>query len=612
MAQLQMRDRSVVFEELDEGKEPVSERPSYRREIVGRKGSIFYRAHSYHTKVPPEGIVEAIEHFTDPGAIVVDPFCGSGMTGIACLLTGRRGIMSDLSPAAVHIARNYVAQVEPAQVKSAGDDLLRNLALLEGRLYGTRCASCGDTGARIEYTIWSDVHECPACHAELLFWDVGLKEDRSGVRRVIDCSVCDEKWQKKDLVWLRSVPVAVSVGCSACKTREQRHLSDAERTHATGFSRDAIPHWFPTDAFEDCREMWRGQHGVQGFATAADFYTPRNLWALAALWHSISSPRLSDTEDALQFVFTAIVNRASRRYQWNARGPTNVLSSTMYVASLSYEFNVFSLFRRKLKTISDLYEATAALPGKAAVYLAPAQDLGHIPDSSVDYVFTDPPFGSNIFYGDVSFLWEAWLQDQTDLRMETVVNRSVSTADGGKSISDYEKLMTTAFEEIARILRPKAWASVMFHNSDDAIWSALQRALEAAGLELGSAIAFDKSQPSFKGVKAISSGEQVPAFDLVLHLRARTTQRNKAVDRSDAAERVLARIRGHVEHAPRSRRSTPYLHSLALRVLLEENYSIEGWSYAAIEEICRANLVWDGAAWHLQQKEGSDTDVNEH
>ena len=33
----------------------------------------------------------------------------------------------------------------------------------------------------------------------------------------------------------------------------------------------------------------------------------------------------------------------------------------------------------------------------------------NLPDSSVDYVFTDPPFGSNIYYSEASHIWESWL-----------------------------------------------------------------------------------------------------------------------------------------------------------------------------------------------------------
>jgi hypothetical protein len=75
-------------------------------EVHGRHGkaSALYNAHSYHTKVPPAAIAAYIEHYTNPGDIVLDPFCGSGMTGVAALHAGRNALLSDLSPAAVHIA----------------------------------------------------------------------------------------------------------------------------------------------------------------------------------------------------------------------------------------------------------------------------------------------------------------------------------------------------------------------------------------------------------------------------------------------------------------------------------------------------------------------------
>src|SRR5262249_48181538 len=159
----------------------------------------------------------------------------------------------------------------------------------------------------------------------------------------------------------------------------------------------------------------------------ADFFTTRNLWALATTWQHISREADPRTRDALRFWFTSVVNRASRRYQWNPKRPTNVLTSTMYLASLSYEFNVFSLLRRKLRTITGRFRTPAALPGRAEFLQSSAQSLGSFADRSVSYVFTDPPFGSNIFYGDSSFLWEAWLGESTDLARETVINRSVPT-----------------------------------------------------------------------------------------------------------------------------------------------------------------------------------------
>ncbi len=87
-------------------KEPY-ERSAFATPVKAGKNTAIYNAHSYHTKVPPQGIEPYIEHYTRPGDIVLDPFCGSGMTGVAALKLGRRVILNDLSPAATHIAYNY-------------------------------------------------------------------------------------------------------------------------------------------------------------------------------------------------------------------------------------------------------------------------------------------------------------------------------------------------------------------------------------------------------------------------------------------------------------------------------------------------------------------------
>ncbi|MYJ80946.1 MAG: DNA methylase, partial [Acidimicrobiaceae bacterium] len=125
-------------------------------DIAGGKGSVFYRAHSYHTKVPVEGLKQLIEHYTDPGDVVLDPFCGSGQTGVAAVLTGRHAVLSDLSPAAVHIARGYTARVDPDRFKQVASELLAGFGPLELDLYGV-------PGGRIEYTVWSDLYRCSRC-----------------------------------------------------------------------------------------------------------------------------------------------------------------------------------------------------------------------------------------------------------------------------------------------------------------------------------------------------------------------------------------------------------------------------------------------------------------
>ncbi len=559
-------------------------------DIKGGKGSVFYRAHSYHTKVPVEGLVQLIEHYTDRDDVVLDPFCGSGQTGVAALLTGRRAILSDLSPAAVHIARGYTRRLDPDRFERFASEMLARLELLEMELYGV-------PKGRIEYTVWSDVYRCSTCECEILFWDAAVDHDAGVVESTLVCPIGHGPFRKTELGWLRSEPVRENISVVGQRTRIVRPIDVVHQNHQ--INRADIPFWYPTVRWERWREMWRAQHEVQGIVTSADFFTDRNLYALSAIWDAIGRIDDDSIRASLRFVFTASVNRASRRYQWHPKRPTNVLSSTMYLASLNYEFNVFSLFRRKLATITDMYRQTWEAPGSCEVHLGSAEQLAWVADSSVDYVFTDPPFGSNIYYSDSSFLWEAWLGEQTDVAAETVVNRRLTAELGRTTLDDYEKGMGRAMGEISRVMRPGAWASLQFHNSDDAVWSSIQNAVDSAGLRVEAAVVMDKGQASFKGLRHEDKGEKVANFDLVMHLAAGTQGVRNAQRRKVDLVEIEKELRVYVEHQPVSRRTTPWLHSQVMRYLLAEGASPAGWSFAAVESLCSEILERKGNAWHL-------------
>ncbi len=64
-----------------------------------------------------------------------DGFCGSGMTGVAARMTGRRAILVDLSPAATAIAAAYCVPCDPEELAAGFDTVLRRLQEECGRLY---------------------------------------------------------------------------------------------------------------------------------------------------------------------------------------------------------------------------------------------------------------------------------------------------------------------------------------------------------------------------------------------------------------------------------------------------------------------------------------------
>ena len=109
-------------------------REPFAADVSEGKGDPLYTAHGYHTKVPHKAIMRYILHYTNPGDIVFDGFCGTGMTGLACQACGsddyllkeqmlrdipnaewgtRYSIMNDLAPIASFIAKNYNRTYEP-------------------------------------------------------------------------------------------------------------------------------------------------------------------------------------------------------------------------------------------------------------------------------------------------------------------------------------------------------------------------------------------------------------------------------------------------------------------------------------------------------------------
>ena len=357
--------------------------------------------------------------------------------------------------------------------------------------------------ARIEYLVWSDVRQCGKCHAEIVLWD-----HRDDGLRMIVCPSCGHEAPKADLPVIGERAVEANLTASG-RDRVIRDVVDEDLR--PGLDRDCFP-WFPTTPFDASRPMWRRGHEDLGITTVADFYSDRNLYALSLLWAAATAEPDERLRAALRFSLTAIANRASRRYQWNAKRPTNVLGGTLYISSLRYEWNVLSLWRRKTTAVAKLFGSGVAVPEAVTCINGSATALP-LPDESIDYCFTDPPFGAHIVYSDVSLLWEAWLDDLTDRASEAIVVRA---GDQSKSVDDYGDLLLGAFSEVRRVLKPEGRATVVFQASDPITWSAVYDAAINAGLHFADATTLNKGQPSFKQVKGRYEGEMVAETDVVL------------------------------------------------------------------------------------------------
>ena len=116
--------------------------PAFDKPINTTKATAIYNMHTYWSKKPHDAIRQYIRHYTEPGDLVLDPFCGSGGTALAALMEGRKAIAIDRSPAATFITKNYCTPVDVDALQAAFDELKRKVKPEIDWLYATRCDRC--------------------------------------------------------------------------------------------------------------------------------------------------------------------------------------------------------------------------------------------------------------------------------------------------------------------------------------------------------------------------------------------------------------------------------------------------------------------------------------
>lgn len=519
-------------------------RPPFASPVKAGKATAIYNAHSYHTKVPPQGIEPYILHYTNPGDIVLDPFCGSGMAGVAALKLGRRVILNDLSPAASHIAYNYCSPVDVITLQREFEIIKTNVKDEFDWLYGTNCDRCGGK-AIIQFTVWSDILECNRCGKEIVLWDVAVNRNTGVVSETFYCPQCSKELKKLGLKKLPRIPVLTVYECTSCKpSRGEHSVTSEEKSLLLELARNEIPYFIPNSEInKNGPQYHRSALGNRNISSVMDFYTKRNLWALARIRNEISKVENRRIAEALLFVFTASLVRATAttRYMLGKSGNAPI-SGTIYFPSLSTENNILALFERKFDDCLAYFKESSNFQLEAAIIInSSATDLPNLLSDQIDYIFSDPPFGSNIYYSELNNIWESWLGKFTITDEEAVVHRKQDN--GYKQITDYARLMEKAFFEMFRLLKPGRWASIVFHNSDNSIWQVILQAAASVGFEVEEVNAFDKEQLTFKGIRGDKGLERVTNKDIVLNLRKPngiTTRRPSDSVRNGEAEARIA------------------------------------------------------------------------
>lgn len=546
----------------------------FEGDVSESKSGIIYYAHSYHTKVPHKAIMRYINHYTEPGDIVFDGFCGTGMTGVAALLSGRKGIISDLSSSAAYIAHNYTSGIERETFRKRGFEILREVEDETQWMFETFHTD-GKTRGKINYTIYSDVYICPFCKNEYIYYNAAFNEEDRKLSSNYPCPHCGAEIKKgicenvistsfdhyinQTIESKKQVPVLINY--SVGKERYDKKPDDFDRSLIQRIEDSTIPYWVPTDQF-GVGDITKNLTNI-GITHIHHIYPKRNLWILASFYDKI---RKSECNHLL-FVLSALNIHITKRRIFQPDKPmgTPALPGTLFVPSISVDYPVTGIFKRKL---NDIYKAFGELSKeKCVVGIHSATNISTIPHNSIDYIFTDPPFGSNLMYSELNFIWEAWLKVFTSNKSEAIMNKSQN-----KDLIEYKSLMISSFKEFNRILKPNRWITVEFHNSKASVWNAIQDSLTKAGFIVALVSVLDK-KGHFK--HAMSPGGV--KNDLIIHAykphQAFQSQILKRVGEDMEIEFIIEHLR-HLAVKPNIERTEQMLFSKMIAHYIQNGFEI--------------------------------------
>ena len=325
-------------------------REPFAADVSEGKADTIYNAHSYHTKVPYKAIMRYILHYTEPGDIVFDGFCGTGMAAVAAQMCGeadsitkaklnsempkikfgrRKAVISDIAPAATFIAYNYTHPIKWDRFEKEANSLLSSVEKECAWMYKTKHTSPSsgqmvmdteDKTGVINYIIWSDVFICPHCGNEIVFWNAAVDRNTGRISDDFSCTHCGIKVSKKDCDRAKQIifdhtlsktiqvakQVPVQINYSYCGKRYEKAPDEDDFRLIEKIDSLEQKYWYPKESLPD-GDKTSDPRSV-GVERIYQFYTPRTLYVLSALVDKISEYDCQNEDTAWAFVRQHLAN----------------------------------------------------------------------------------------------------------------------------------------------------------------------------------------------------------------------------------------------------------------------------------------------------------------
>lgn len=408
--------------------------PKFNKNITAETHPSHYMMHKYWGRKPHNVVRDYILNFTKPGDTVLDPFMGSGVVVIESLKSGRKTFGVDLNPMACFITENTISDVDFNDFDNNFQKIYKKNLELFSHLYSTKCPSCG-TEVSFENSVW---------------------DGENIIKLRGTCDSCGKFTKDAD-------------------NHDHKLIKDSQNLFIKLDKGKKL--FYPKD--EILKFVKRNGKGHLN-----QFFTERSLIVLGTIIQDIEKIKNRETRNILQMCFTSMLPNVSKMIPGDldsVNGKSGWVISKLWSPKVHTEKNPFNSFKERFNKVrKGKQELIGALDNKKAQILnIDATNLKSIKNSSIDYIFTDPPYGDSIAYFGLSMFWNAWLKNKVNYDNEIIYDPCRN-----KKYEDYSSRMKKVFLELYRVLKNKKYLSFTFHNRNLNIWKAVMDSVTDAGFHL--------------------------------------------------------------------------------------------------------------------------------
>lgn len=514
----------------------------FSKPLPSTRGGSFYNTFPYPTKISPEAIAVYIASATNPDDTVLDAFAGSGSTGIAALLAEhptekmqetanalgvepiwgkRNAILYEIGTYAAFATKTITNRLTAAEYARAVDDFIKKAEKLASGMYAAKSPDGRD--GYIRHAIWTEVLICPECDAEIEYFKNGTSRNPATFYDKIECPHChrtslveamsfatEEHYDKllKKTILRKKRRIAWVYGTSG-KENWDRIATEDDIVLVQKLEKEFSPS-------DDPRKIeWGDLHRAGyhfGISHLHHFYTSRNYLVMSELW-KLAECYPEREANALKLLLLSyngahctLMTRIVAKHGSRDFVLTGAQSGVLYISKLPVEKNILLGLRRKAKPFQEAYKMLENCHGTVEVRNISSEFMSE-PDKSIDFVFTDPPFGDFIPYAEVNQINELWLPAVTERSSEVIISAAQN-----KDVDTYRNMLARVFGEIRRVTKDDRPIAVVFHAAKAAVWGAFSEAIQISGLEIKQSSFLDKTQASFKQVVSKTSVQGDPLF----------------------------------------------------------------------------------------------------